>query len=138
MSEESKQRWGLGTWLNMVGAVFSLEFGSFFSTNKRSLAEFSLLFLRNSRSSIRLLLVPLNTEHMPRRPKGGRKEDWEWNCVSNGFGGSFEIIKQQTRFHKLCLAIQIKLFRCLVKILFSETMLTVTVYYCQAKWERQT
>lgn len=59
--------------LNIVGAVFSVEFGSLFSTNRRSLAALNILLLRNSQSSICLPLVPLNTEHMPRRQKGNER-----------------------------------------------------------------
>lgn len=61
--------------LNIVGAVFSVEFGSLFSTNRRSLAALHLLFLRNSQSCICLHLVPLNAEHMPRRLKGNERRE---------------------------------------------------------------
>lgn len=75
MSKESKttQSWVIGTLLDIVGAVFSMEFGSFFSTNRRFQAELSSLFLRNRQELICLLLVPLNTEQMPKRPKGNER-----------------------------------------------------------------
>lgn len=68
---KTTQSWASGTLLNIVGAVFSAEFRSFFCTNRRSLAALSLL--RNSQSSIGLHWVSLNAEHTLKRPKGNKR-----------------------------------------------------------------
>lgn len=77
LSKESKQnstKLGFRVVVEHCWCCLLSGIGSFFSPNRRSLAALSLqCCLRNSQSSICLLLVPLNTEHMPRRPKGNER-----------------------------------------------------------------
>lgn len=105
--EQAKQHTAgiLGTWLDIAGPVFSKESESFFSINTRSsAAPVYPLLGRDSQSYICLHLVPLNIEHLPKRPKGNREEGKEEaggkGAVVGTVWGWFEIVKQQTSFRR--------------------------------------